>query len=59
MLDDASSLLIIIITVFIKRKILSVESILSAYAHARSCSRAHAHTHTHTHTHTHLSLIHI
>ena len=34
MLDDASSLLIIIITVFIKRKILSVEAVLSTVRQA-------------------------
>ena len=35
-----------IIEVFVKRKILSVES---TYTRARA--RAHTHTHTHTHTH--------
>ena len=35
----------LIIKVFLKRKILFLETILSA--------RSHAHTHTHTHTHTH------
>ena len=36
----------------IKRKILSLETILSAYTHART----HARTHTHTHTHAHILL---
>ena len=62
---------IIIIDVFMKRKMLSVESVLSAYthAHARTYARAHTHALTHarkhactharararTHTHTHTS----
>ena len=36
----------IIIKVFVKHKVLSVEIILSSYTHARM----HVHTHTHTHT---------
>ena len=40
-----------IITVFIKRKILSVETILSTYTHAHTHARTHARAHTHTHTH--------
>ena len=35
------------LSIFIKREVLSVETILSAY------TRAHTHAHTHTHTHTH------
>ena len=38
--------LIIVIKVFRKHKILSVETILSANMHTHT----HAHTHTHTHT---------
>ena len=41
---------IIMIKVFIKHKVLSVETILSTYMHA--CAHAHTHTHTHRHTHT-------
>ena len=37
---------VIIINIFLKHKILSEETILSAYMHA------HVHTHTYTHTHT-------
>ena len=50
---------IMIINVFLKRKILSVETILRAYTHACTRARAHTHTYTHsltharTHTHTH------
>ena len=54
---------LIIIKVFIKRKILPVETILSkqtskqastyAPTHARTHARTHAHTHTHTHKYTH------
>ena len=40
--------LIITIKVFVKRKMLSIETILSTHTHARA--RAHTHTHTHTHT---------
>ena len=35
-----------IIKVFVKRTIVSIETVLSAY------TRTHARTHTHTHTHT-------
>ena len=38
---------LIIIQVFLKCKMLSLETVLSA------CACTHAHTHTHTHTHTH------
>ena len=69
--DLTADIIIIIIKVFIERKILSVDTVLSAYTHARThvrthaCTHARTHTHTqasthtHTHTHTHLSLIHI
>ena len=43
------SIIIIITSIFWKRKILSLETVLSTHTHART----HAHTHTHTHTHTH------
>ena len=43
-------ILIIIIKVFLKREILSLETILSARTHTRTHARTHAHTHTHTHT---------
>ena len=39
----------VIISVFMKHKILSIETILSAYTHT--------HAHTHTHTHTHMSVL--
>ena len=39
----------VIITVYLKRKPLSVETILSAHTY----THAHAHTHTYTHTQTH------
>ena len=47
--------------VFIKREILSVETILSAYTHTHAHTQTHRHTDTdtdtdtdtHTHTHTH------
>ena len=42
----------IIIKVFIKHKILSIETILSAYMHMITHRNRHRHTHTHTHTHT-------
>ena len=53
-------LIIKLIKAFIKRNILSVETILSArtdrqtdtHTHTRTHARTHAHTHTHTHTHT-------
>ena len=52
--------IMIIFKVFIKHKILSVDTILSvhtcmhAHIHARThaCAHMHAHTHTHTHIHT-------
>ena len=56
---------IMIIKVFLKSKILSVEIVLSAHTHvcprrssgtrarARTHTRAHTHTHTHTHARTH------
>ena len=43
-LKQAARIIIIIIKVFLKRKILSLETILSARARART----HPHTHTHT-----------
>ena len=42
-------LIILIIKVFLKRKILSIETILTA----RASTHTHTHTHTHTDTHTH------
>ena len=42
--------IIIILKIFIKRKIFSVATILSAYAHTRTHTRTHTHTHTHAHT---------
>ena len=45
---------IIIIKVFVKWKILSIESILSAHAHVCTHAQARARTHTHTHTQRHL-----
>ena len=42
-------LYIIIIKVFVKYKILSIETVVSAC----TCMREHKHTHTHTHTRTH------
>ena len=46
--------IIMIIKVFVKHKILSIETILSAhtYTHTRThaCTRTNTHTHTHTHT---------
>ena len=45
-----SPLLILIMKIFVKRKILSIETVLSA----NTCACVHTHTHTHTHTpHTH------
>ena len=43
-ISQQDALIIIIIEVFLKHKVLSVETVLSACAH----------THTHTHTHRHL-----
>ena len=40
----------IIINIFLKRKLLSLETILSAHSHARAHARTHAHTHTHKHS---------
>ena len=41
------------VKVFVKRKILSIETILSAHAHT------HARTHARTHTHIHWSILHL
>ena len=43
----------IMIKVFIKCEILSVETILSAHTHAHAHTHTHTHSHTYTHTHTH------
>ena len=47
---------IIIIKAFIWHKIVSVETILSAYicAHMHACARTHTHTHTHIHRYPHI-----
>ena len=45
-------IIILIIKVFMKCKILSVETILSACMHAHMHAHTHARTRTHTHTHT-------
>ena len=52
-------LLLIIIKVFVKRKILSIEIILSTYTrmHVRARARAHTHTHTHTQAPAHTSIL--
>ena len=49
-------IIIILLLLFTERKILSIETILSARArtHARTRARTHARTHAHTHTHTHI-----
>ena len=43
--------------VFVKRKILYIETILRAYTHmgmhTQTCTHTHTHTHTHIHIHTH------
>ena len=52
--------MILIVTnnkVFVKCKILSTETVLSAYTRARTCAHPPTHPHTHTHTHSH-TLIH-
>ena len=56
---------VVLIIIFLKRKILSLETILSAYTRARALTHTHTHTHTHartharthTHTHTHTHII--
>ena len=53
LLDEALPVVLIIIKVFIKRKILSVETVPYARTHAHTCTYMHTHMHTHTHTHAH------
>ena len=47
-------LCVIINKVFLMRKILSLETILSAHTHTHTHTRTHTHAHTHTHTLYHL-----
>ena len=62
--SEEFTIIIIIIKVFIKRKLYSVETLLNAHARTHTdythTDHTHAHTHAHTHTrtdHTHTLLV--
>ena len=47
-------IIILIIKVFVKRKILSIETILNTHTQTHTHTHTHTRTHTHAHTHTHI-----